>query len=227
MRSITLRRVGLCSVSHCALSGNSNDRKSKKSLTLRAVWYCAESNNFIWFQKLQFPGLLGSIRWYFENVSKIFRKSKMGNTVQSRTPSSITLRRVLPRAILSFQASPCIDWEYKLFLKINVYYCNIAQHFLLTFKGLADQKFLTQRSITLLRVTFFANIFKKLWIQISSRKWIFKQHCLSGAQKGSIHENNRGQKSRDTASLRAVLHSIDRGTKCRYKVFRIRIEICS
>ena len=209
MRSITLRRVGLCSVSHCALSGNSNDRKSKKSLTLRAVWYCAESNNFIWFQKLQFPGLLGSIRWYFENVSKIFRKSKMGNTVQSRTPSSITLRRVLPRAILSFQASPCIDWEYKLFLKINVYYCNIAQHFLLTFKGLADQK-----------------IFE-LWIQISSRKWIFKQHCLSGAQKGSIHENNRGQKSRDTASLRAVLHSIDRGTKCRYKVFRIRIEICS
>ena len=209
MRSITLRRVGLCSVSHCALSGNSNDRKSKKSLTLRAVWYCAESNNFIWFQKLQFPGLLGSIRWYFENVSKIFRKSKMGNTVQSRTPSSITLRRVLPRAILSFQASPCIDWEYKLFLKINVYYCNIAQHFLLTFKGLADQK----------------NF--ELWIQISSRKWIFKQHCLSGAQKGSIHENNRGQKSRDTASLRAVLHSIDRGTKCRYKVFRIRIEICS
>ena len=196
--SITLRRVGKFK---CP--------KIQKSVTLRAVWYCAESNNFIWFQKLQFPGLLGSIRWYFENVSKIFRKSKMGNTVQSRTPSSITLRRVLPRAILSFQASPCIDWEYKLFLKINVYYCNIAQHFLLTFKGLADKK-----------------IFE-LWIQISSRKWIFKQHCLSGAQKGSIHENNRGQKSRDTASLRAVLHSIDRGTKCRYKVFRIRIEICS
>ena len=28
--------------------------------------------------------------------------------------------------------------------------------------------------------------------------------CLSGAQMGSIHEKNRGQKSRDTAPLTAV-----------------------
>ena len=32
--------------------------------------------------------------------------------------------------------------------------------------------------------------------------------CLSGAQMGSIHEKNRGRKSRDTAPLKGHFHEI-------------------
>ena len=66
---------------------NSFSRRYSRKTWLRAVWYCAESNNLFDFRKLKFPGLLGSMWWYFEN-------RKMANTARSRTPCSVILRGV-------------------------------------------------------------------------------------------------------------------------------------
>ena len=46
---------------------------------------------------------------YFEKFQIYFENPKLANTVRSRTQQSIGLRGVLPGAILSLQASPCLE----------------------------------------------------------------------------------------------------------------------
>ena len=57
-----------------------------QGVQLREVLACAESNNFCYFQKFQFPGLLGSLWWYLKKKNwKYFENPKLANTAPSLT----------------------------------------------------------------------------------------------------------------------------------------------
>ena len=90
--SLTLRRGGLRAVWCCVESDSAQCDTAQSWTPLSVILRSAQSQTILFdFRKLLFPGLLGSIWWYFENVSKIFRKSKMANTAQSRTSRSVIL----------------------------------------------------------------------------------------------------------------------------------------
>ena len=153
-------KTWFCAVSHWAeIEMFENPNHTALSRTPRSVILRgAESNNFFFLSKTSITmtfriyEYVMIFRKKFENILKIQKwltlrrvrlhamwycaksDSAQYNTVWSQglpqIQKCLTLRGVLPGTILSLQASPCLHWEYYIFFKLYVYYCNIAQHFL-------------------------------------------------------------------------------------------------